>query len=94
MYSGPLVTKTLLIVNHGGRGVDDEVDVARALSAYDKDTGEYLGSISLPAPPWGNPVTYLHEGRQYVVVAVGGGGGGGGGGSDTRELIAFALPSR
>ena len=92
LYSGPLVTKTLLIVNHGGRGVDDEVDVARALSAYDKDTGEYLGSISLPAPPWGNPVTYLHEGRQYVVVAVGGGGGGGG--SDTRELIAFALPSR
>ena len=72
---GALVTKTLLIVNSGGRYVSDEVEGARTLAAYQKDTGDYLGSVSLPAVPYGNPITYSHEGRQYVLVAVGGGGG-------------------
>ena len=85
-YSGPLVTKTLLIVNHGGRDVADEADVARAITAYDKDTGAYLGSVALPAVPAGNPITYLHEGRQYIAVAVGGG-------TAKPELIALALPA-
>ena len=31
---------------------------------YDKDTGVYLGSVRLPAVPAGNPMTYLHEGKQ------------------------------
>ena len=43
--------------------------------------------MALPAVPFGNPITYLHEGRQYIVVAVGGGGG-----ADAPELIALALP--
>ena len=45
----------------------------------------YLGSVDLPAVPGGNPVTYLHEGKQYLVVAVGRGG-------TDSELIALALP--
>ena len=72
---GPLVTKTLLIVNSGGRYVTDQAEGARTMTAYHKDTGEYLGSVTLPAVPYGNPMTYLHDGRQYIVVAVGGGGG-------------------
>jgi hypothetical protein len=55
-----LVTKTLLIVNSGGRYVSDEVEGARTLAAYHKDNGDYLGSVSLPAVPFGNPITYLH----------------------------------
>ena len=57
------------------------------MTAYHKDTGEYLGSVTLPAVPYGNPMTYLHDGRQYIVVAVGGGGG-----AAAPELIALALP--
>ncbi|MBM4184502.1 MAG: pyrroloquinoline quinone-dependent dehydrogenase [Gemmatimonadetes bacterium] len=82
---GPLVTKTLLIVNSGGRDVADEEAVGRTITAYNKDTGEYIASVELPAIPWGNPITYLHEGRQYIAVAVGGG-------REIPELIALALP--
>ena len=67
--------------------MSDEVEGARTLAAYHKDNGDYLGSVSLPAVPFGNPITYLHEGRQYVLVAVGGGGG-----AAAPELVAFALP--
>ena len=84
---GPLVTKTLLVVNSGGRYVADEVESARTITAYHKDNGDYLGSVTLPSVPYGNPITYLHEGRQYIAVAVGGGGG-----AATPELIALALP--
>ena len=84
---GPLVTKTLLIVNSGGRYVTDEAESARTTTAYHKDNGEYLGSVTLPAVPYGNPITYLHEGMQYILVATGGGGG-----ATTPELIALALP--
>ena len=83
--SGPLVTPSLLIMNHGGRGYADVAAGSRTISAYDKATGEHLGSVDLPAPPGGNPVTYRHEGRQYLVVAVGSGG-------TSSELIALTLP--
>lgn len=82
---GLLVTKTLLIVNSGGRYVTDIADGARTLAAYHKHNGEYLGSLELPAVPGGNPITYLHEGRQYIAVAVGGR-------SVTPELVALRLP--
>ena len=72
---GPLVTKTLLIVNSGGRYAADAAEAARTITAYHKQNGEYLGAVALPAVPYGNPITYLHEGRQYIAVAVGGGGG-------------------
>ncbi len=83
---GPLVTKTLLIVNSGGRDVAGMEEVAATITAYDKDTGEYLGSVELPSTPWGNPITYLHEGKQHILVAVGGRPG------SVPELIALALP--
>jgi len=88
-FSGPLLTDTLLIVNHGRR--ERPATAARSLSAYDKATGRYLGSIDLPDVANGNPITYLHEGRQYIAVAVGGGSFMGGGGT-TPHLVALALP--
>ncbi len=39
----------------------------------------------IPAAQTGSPMTYMVDGRQYLVVAVGGSG-------DEAELIAFALP--
>jgi hypothetical protein len=32
-----------------------------------------LGHLPLPDTPHGNPITYLHDGKQYLVVSVGGG---------------------
>jgi quinoprotein glucose dehydrogenase len=84
---GAMVTKTLLIVNSGGRYVIDEAEGARTIAAYHKKTGEYLGAVALPAVPSGNPMTYLHEDKQYIAVATGGGSG-----SSPPELIVLALP--
>ena len=40
--------------------------------AYDKATGAVLAKIALPAGTTSAPMTYLHGGKQYIVVAVGG----------------------
>ena len=43
----------------------------RKFRAYDKATGDVVWETELPAGTTGGPMTYLHEGRQYIVVAVG-----------------------
>ena len=53
--------------------------------AYDKLTGKELGAVPLPGPQTGSPMTYLHDGKQYIVVAVAGQGA-------PAELIGLALP--
>ena len=53
--------------------------------ALDKATGKTLWSIDLGVGQNGTPMTYLHDGKQYVVVAVGS--------TDyPAELVALALP--
>jgi glucose dehydrogenase len=42
------------------------------------------GAVTMPAKQTGSPMTYMHNGKQYIVLAVGGGVGG-------SELIAYAL---
>ncbi len=53
--------------------------------AVDKATGEEIARVELPGPTNTAPMTYMHEGRQYIVAAVGGGGLPG-------ELVALRLP--
>jgi quinoprotein glucose dehydrogenase len=79
----PLVTKTLLFVTQA-RGLGD--DDSPRLNVFDKASGELLGHVPLPKNPFGNPVTYMHRGRQYVVVAVGGGPFFGGFSEDAAEI--------
>lgn len=55
------------------------------ISALDKESGETVWRVELELDVGGSPMTYLHQGRQYVVVAVGGMG-------SPAELLAFALP--
>jgi quinoprotein glucose dehydrogenase len=57
------------------------------LRAYDKASGEVVGEVYMPAPQTGAPMTYMHDGRQFIVVPIGAGGFG-------SELIAYALPRR
>jgi quinoprotein glucose dehydrogenase len=55
------------------------------LRAYNKATGEEVGSVFMPAPQTGSPMTYMLNGQQHLVVAISGGGYSG-------ELVAFRLP--
>ena len=57
-----IVTRALLFVTSG-----DPI-----LRARDKETGAIVAEIALPARATGVPMTYMVEGRQYIVVAVAG----------------------
>jgi quinoprotein glucose dehydrogenase len=65
-HATALVTKTLLIYGEG-RGAGPR------LHAHDKKTGARIATVELPAPTNTAPMTYMHEGTQYIVVSVGGG---------------------
>ena len=55
------------------------------LRAYDKATGKDVGAVYMPAPQSGSPMTYMLNGKQYIVVAISGG-------AYSGELLAFKLP--
>ena len=83
---GQLVTKTLVIAGEAGFGPTPSGARGAMLRAYDKATGKEVGAVYMPAPQSGSPMTYMLNGRQYIVVAVSGAGYSG-------ELIAFRLPA-
>ena len=76
--AGLLVTRTLLFAGEGASG-------GPTFRALDKATGQTVAEIELPNVQIGLPMTYMHEGRQYIVISVGGGG-------EPAELVALALP--
>ena len=82
---GTLITKTLVIAGEGQVTSTKEHPRGAMLRAYDKATGKEVGAVYLPAPQSGSPMTYLLNGKQYIVVAVSGG-------SYSGEYIAFTLP--
>ena len=77
--AGPVVTKTLLVSALSAGGSDG----GPRLVARNKSTGAVVGSIDLPAGAIGTPMTYLHEGTQYIALTIGG---------EVPELIALSLP--
>ena len=84
---GLLVTKTLLIT-HAARFEtynDRSTVLGSSLQAYDKATGKLLAEVLTERALHGAPVSYMVDGRQYIVVT-------GGGMTEPAELIAFALP--
>jgi quinoprotein glucose dehydrogenase len=82
---GVLATKTLLIAGEGGFVTTANGQRGAMLRAYDKATGQDVGAVYMPAPQTGSPMTYLYNGKQYILVAVSGA-------SYTGELLAFKLP--
>ena len=76
---GDLVTKTLLFAGEGSGGM-------AVFHAYDKATGEEVWQTPLPGPQVSLPMTYMHNGRQFVVVGVRGTATSG------AQLVAFAFP--
>jgi quinoprotein glucose dehydrogenase len=77
--AGLLVTKTLLFGGEGSGG-------RPLLHAYDKKTGENIAELPMPGNQTGMPMTYIHENRQFILMAVGGQG------QPAGQLVAFALP--
>jgi quinoprotein glucose dehydrogenase len=81
----PLVTKTLVIIGEGQETTTSTGKRGAMLRAYDKKTGKEVGAVYMDAPESGSPMTYMVDGKQYVVLATSGFGNSG-------EYIAFALP--
>jgi quinoprotein glucose dehydrogenase len=92
-----LLTKSLLIVGQEGntqragasqRGFAIEADFVAydpKLCALDKATGKVVGQVPLPRNATGAPMTYMLNGKQYLVVPTGGS-------NLPAELIALCLP--
>jgi quinoprotein glucose dehydrogenase len=97
LRNAPLVTKSLLFIATGqgtlgsGRNLplgDRPLSTGLTaepikLRAYDKATGALLWDFTTPSRPLASPMTYFHQGVQYLVVAAGSGA--------SAELIAFTL---
>ena len=83
---GVLVTKTLLVAGEGGFFTAPNGLRGAMLRAYDKATGNEVGAVLMPAQQSGSPMTYMLNGKQYIVLAISGG-------SYTAELVAYRLPS-
>ena len=74
-----------MIAGEGGFVTTPTGQRGAMLRAYDKATGKEVGAVYMPAPQSGSPMTYMLNGKQYIVVA------------DQRrqlrgELLAFRLP--
>jgi len=77
--AGLLVTRTLLFAGEGTNGSSN-------LWVLNKRTGERIARLDIPSgTQTGLPMTYLHQGRQYVVFATSTGG-------QASEIVAYALP--
>ena len=83
---GTVITRTLVIAGEAGTFTTSSGEEGAMLRAYDKQTGREVGEVYMPAGASGSPMTYMHDGQQYIVLAISGGGFAG-------ELIAFRLPA-
>ena len=84
----PLITKTLVFLGDGadvGGAFLPRGSGSRMFRAYDKATGDRVWEMELPGGTTAAPISYLADGRQYIVVTVGW--------SDMEsEYVALALP--
>jgi quinoprotein glucose dehydrogenase len=82
---GLVITKTLVIMGDPQVTTTPEHPRGAMLRAYDKATGKEVGAVWMPAPQSGSPMTYMLDGKQYIIVAVSGG-------NYSGEYIAFSVP--
>ena len=84
---GLMVTKTLAVMGDPQITTTPEHPRGAMLRAYDKTTGKEMGAVFMAAPESGSPMTYMADGKQYIVLAISGG-------SYSGEYIALTLPNR
>jgi len=81
---GLMVTKTLVVMGDPQITAPPGRPRGAMLRAYDKKTGQQVGAVLMPAPQSGSPMTYMVDGKQYIVVAVSGG-------AYSGEYLAFSV---
>jgi quinoprotein glucose dehydrogenase len=84
---GSMVTKTLVVMGDPQVTTTPEHPRGAMLRGYDKATGRQVGALLMTAPESGSPMTYLADGKQFIVVAISGG-------AYSGEYVAFTLPAR
>ncbi len=77
-----ITTKSLVIYGTGRSG--GIPDAKPMLYAVDKATGKQVGAVEIPTRTTAVPMTFMHQGRQYVVFATGAGA--------STSLVALRLP--
>ena len=89
-YNFILATETVLVVvsqrpGWWGDVSDAFVEKGPYLRAFDLDTGAVLAEMEFPGQPNGSPISYMADGRQYIVFPIN---------SDewVPQLLALALP--
>ncbi|HEX8946145.1 MAG TPA: PQQ-binding-like beta-propeller repeat protein [Gemmatimonadaceae bacterium] len=70
----------------GGRGGAGAPVVPPRLYAFDKATGKQVGAVAIPSVNTAVPMTFLYQGKQYIVFASGQG--------EHTSLIALTLPRK
>jgi len=83
---GTLVTKNLVVAGDGQVTTTPQHPRGAMLRAYDQANGKEVGRVYMPAPQSGSPMTYMLNGKQYIIVAISGG-------NYSGEYVAFTLPS-
>jgi quinoprotein glucose dehydrogenase len=95
--SFPLLTKSVLFVAQQGilRGIGfsprrNAVEVGlqhheAVLRAFDPHNGTLLAEVALPGNASGAPMTYMVEGKQFIVIPIGGA-------SQPAELVGLSVP--
>jgi len=84
---GTLLTKTLVIAGDSMMTTTADHPRGAMLRAYDQQNGREVGAVWMPAPQSGSPMTFMLDGRQYIIVAVSGG-------NYSGEYICFSLPKQ
>jgi len=84
---GLMVTKSLVVMGDPQLTTTPEHPRGAMLRAYDKTNGREVGAVWMAAPQSASPMTYLVDGKQYIVVAISGG-------NYSGEYVAFTLPGR
>ena len=77
-----ITTKSLLIYGTGRQG--GPRNATPQLFAVDKATGKQIGAVRIPSRTTAVPMTFMHNGKQYIVFATGQG--------SSTSLVALTLP--
>jgi quinoprotein glucose dehydrogenase len=77
-----ITTRTLVIYGTGRNG--GVPDAKPMLFAVDKATGKQVGAVEIPSRTTAVPMTFMHQGKQYIVFAIGA--------EENTRLVALALP--
>jgi quinoprotein glucose dehydrogenase len=77
-----IVTKTLVIYGTGRLG--GVPGATPMLFAVDKRTGQTVGTVEIPSRTTAMPMTFMHQGKQYIVFATGA--------DRNTSLVALRLP--